>query len=103
MSTKPGRDHLRIVAMIQAAEEARRDSPGRKDEFLNGGLAQKAVLLDLIHPTESAEKASPGLKKRTPRIPWQRLSQLRNRGLVHDYLGPTWKTSGHSCVMNCLD
>jgi uncharacterized protein with HEPN domain len=52
---------------------------------LKTGLLQKAVLLDLIHLTESAEKTSAGLKERNPTVPWARLSRLRNRGLVHDY------------------
>jgi uncharacterized protein with HEPN domain len=71
--------------MIDAAEEAKRDSAAGKEEFMKPGLVQKAVLLDLIHLTESAEKASPGVKKLNPRIPWERLSRLRNSGLVHDY------------------
>jgi uncharacterized protein with HEPN domain len=71
--------------MIEAAEEAKRDSSAGKAAFLEAGLVQKAILLDLIHFTESAEKASAGLKKRNPAVPWGRLSRLRNRGLVHDY------------------
>lgn len=71
--------------MIEASEETRRDAEIGKAAFLETGLVQKAVLLDLIHLTESAEKASAGLKKRNPGIPWARLSRLRNRGLVHDY------------------
>jgi uncharacterized protein with HEPN domain len=70
--------------MIEAAEEAKRDSAGGKGAFLKAGLVQKAVLLDLIHLTESAEKTSASLKKRNPTVPWARLSRLRNRGLVHD-------------------
>jgi uncharacterized protein with HEPN domain len=80
--------------MIEAAEEAKRDSAKGKESFKEPGLIQKAVLLDLIHLTESAEKASSSLKKVNPQIPWGRLSRLRNRGLVHDYaevdLEDTW-------------
>lgn len=86
MTGKSGRDRLRIVAMIEAAEEAKRDATEGKEAFLSPGLTQKAVLLDLIHFTESAERTSPGFKKANPRIPWGRLSRLRNRGLVHDYM-----------------
>lgn len=71
--------------MVEAAEEAKRDAAGGKSTFLEAGLVQKAILLDLIHLTESAEKTSAGLKKRNPTIPWARLARLRNRGLVHDY------------------
>ena len=85
MTSKPSRDRLRVAAMIQAAEEAKRDAAGGRVSFLEPGLTQKAVLLDLIHLTESAEKASAGLKKTNPGIPWARLSRLRNQGLVHDY------------------
>ena len=85
MTAKPSRDRLRVAAMIQAAEEAKRDASGGKGTFLVPGLPQKAVLLDLIHFTESAERASAGLKKSNPGIPWARLSRLRNHGLVHDY------------------
>lgn len=85
MTTKTDRDRLRVTAMIQAAEEAKLDAAVGKEEFLEGGRSQKAVLLDLIHLTESADKASLGLKKLNPRIPWERLNGLRNRGLVHDY------------------
>ena len=84
MTAKPNRDRLRVTSMIQAAEEAKRDSAGGKATFLEAGLVQKAVLLDLIHFTESAEKASSRLKKRNLMIPWARLSRMRNRGLVHD-------------------
>lgn len=86
MTGKTDRDRLRIIAMIQAAEEAKRDSATGKGAFLEPGLAQKATLLDLIHLTESAEKLSSSLKQRNPRIPWERLSRLRNNGLVHDYI-----------------
>jgi uncharacterized protein with HEPN domain len=85
VTVTPSRDRLRVTAMIEAAEEARRDAQAGKAAFLETGLLQKAVLLDLIHLTESAEKSSAGLKKRNPAIPWARLSRLRNRGLVHDY------------------
>jgi uncharacterized protein with HEPN domain len=85
VTEKASRDRLRVTAMIQAAEEARRDAEGGKETFMEPGMPQKAVLLDLIHFTESAEKASPGFKKGNSRIPWERLSGLRNRGLVHDY------------------
>jgi uncharacterized protein with HEPN domain len=87
MTDKPGRDRLRVIAMIAAAEEAKRDAALGKEKFLEPGFPQKAVLLDLIHLTESAERLSPGLKRANPRVPWGRLNRLRNRGLVHDYLG----------------
>jgi uncharacterized protein with HEPN domain len=86
MSGKATRDQLRGTSMKQAAEEAKLDSAGGKTAFLEGGMAQKAVLLDLIHLTESAERTSSALKRMNPRIPWERLSRLRNRGLVHDYI-----------------
>ena len=86
MTDASDRDRLRISAMIQAVEEARRDAAPGKGRFLEYGLVQKAVLLDLIHLTESAEKTSAALKKLNPRIPWDQLSRLRNRGLVHDYM-----------------
>jgi len=85
VNDKPARDRLRVAAMIDAAEEAKRESAEGKTRFLEGGLLQKAILLDLIHFTESAEKTSPAFKSRNSRIPWSRLSRLRNRGLVHDY------------------
>ena len=86
MTIAHSRDRLRAAAMIQAAEEAKRDSAGGKESFIEPGLVQKAVMLDLIHLTDSAEKTSASLKKSNPRIPWDRLSRLRNRGLVHDYM-----------------
>jgi uncharacterized protein with HEPN domain len=85
MTSKSTRDQLRVTAMTEAAEEAKRDSAGGKATFLQGGLAQKAVLLDLIHFTESAERTSPAFKRLNPRVPWLRLNRLRNRGLVRDY------------------
>ncbi|MGC2288761.1 MAG: HepT-like ribonuclease domain-containing protein [Thermoplasmata archaeon] len=86
MTSKSMRDKLRVTAMTEAAEEAKRDAAGGKAMFLLRGLAQKAVLLDLIHFTESAEKTSPAFKNLNPRVPWERLSRLRNRGLVHEYV-----------------
>ncbi|HEV2520032.1 MAG TPA: HepT-like ribonuclease domain-containing protein [Thermoplasmata archaeon] len=71
--------------MVEAAAETIRDAAGGKDEFLKGGLLQKAVILDLIHLTESAEKTSRGLRRLNPKIPWQRMNKLRKFGLVHDY------------------
>jgi len=82
---KASRDRLRVAAMIEAAEDARRDSDGGKESFDLRGMAQRAILLDLIHFTESAERTSPAFKKGNSSIPWQRLSSLRNHGLVHDY------------------
>jgi uncharacterized protein with HEPN domain len=71
--------------MIHAAEEAKRDSVEGKDVFMEPGRVQKSVLLDLIYLTESGDKVSSSLKKHNPQIPWERLSGLRNHGLVHDY------------------
>ncbi len=85
MTAKPARDQARIAAMIEAAEEARADATMGEAAFLDGGLVQKAVLFDLIHLTESAGRVSAGFKKANPRIPWDRLTRLRNQGLVHDY------------------
>lgn len=85
MRKGPSRDHLRVAAMVQAAEEAKQDSTAGKASFLEPGLVQKAVLLDLIHLTESAERTSAALKELNPQIEWRRLSRLRNQGLVHDY------------------
>jgi uncharacterized protein with HEPN domain len=85
VTEKVDRDRLRVTAMTEAAEEARSDAAGGKGKFLEPGLTQKAILLDLIHLTESAERLSPGFKQANPGIPWERLSGLRNRGLVHDY------------------
>lgn len=86
MSGTESRDRLRVTAMIEASEEAKADASAGRNEFKRGGLVQKAVLLDLIHLTESADRASSSLKKLNPRIPWTRLSRLRNYGLVHDYV-----------------
>jgi uncharacterized protein with HEPN domain len=85
VTTKAERDRLRITAMLQSAGEAVDDSATGKAAVLEGGLTQKAVLLDLIHLTESADRVSPGVKKLNPGVPWERLRRLRNRGLVHDY------------------
>lgn len=85
MTVKPARDQVRIAAMIEAAEEARADAAMGEATFMEGGLLQKAVLLDLIHLTEAADRVSAGFKKANPRLPWDRLARLRNRGLVHDY------------------
>ena len=71
--------------MIAALEELKSDSAEGKDAFLRAGLVQKAVLLDLIHLTESADKLSPGFKKLNSSIAWVRMARLRNQGLVHDY------------------
>jgi uncharacterized protein with HEPN domain len=85
MRVKAERDRLRVVSMIEAAEEAKLDTAGGQEVFLKPGLVQKAALLDLIHFPEPAERASPNLKKTNPRIPWAQRSELRNHGLVHDY------------------
>jgi uncharacterized protein with HEPN domain len=86
LTDKSSRDRLRVIAMIEAAEEAKADAAAGRDEFNRGGLVQKAVLLDLIHLTESADGTSSSFKKLNPRVPWKRLSRLRNEGLVHDYI-----------------
>jgi hypothetical protein len=41
------------------AEDAKRDSQGGKTVFDQGGMAQRAILIDLIHFTESAGRTSP--------------------------------------------
>jgi uncharacterized protein with HEPN domain len=85
VSARMTRDLLRVTSMIQAVEEAKRNTSAGKESFMGGGLVQKAVLLDLIHLTESAERTSPGLKQLNRKIGWRRLSRLRNRGPVHDF------------------
>jgi uncharacterized protein with HEPN domain len=94
VTEKGSRDRLRVAAMKEAAIEAMRDAAAGKDSFLEAGLRQKAILLDLIHLTESAERTSFGLKRLNSGIPWGRLSELRNRGLVRDfedvYLEDVW-------------
>jgi len=79
------RDHLRIVQMLEAAEEAIRDAACGHAEFVSDRRSRSVVLLDLIHLTESADKLSVAFKKLNPGIDWRRLSELRNRGLVHEY------------------
>jgi uncharacterized protein with HEPN domain len=71
--------------MIEAAEEARRDSEIGQEVFMNDRRNRAVLLLDLIHLTESADKLSVGFKKSNPTIGWRRLRELRNEGLVHDY------------------
>lgn len=85
MTDTTTRNRLRVAAMIQAAEEAKQEAASGKQDFMAGGLTQKAVLLDLIHLTESADKTSFGFKKANSKISWERLTRLRNHGLVHDY------------------
>ena len=85
MKSKADRDRLRVAAMTEAIEQMRQDLGGSKEDFLNPGLVQRAVLLSLIHLTESAERTSGRLKALNPTFPWARLSRMRNRGLVHDY------------------
>lgn len=82
---KADRDRFRVALMIEAAEEARRDSEIGREAFMNDRRRRAVLLLDLIHLTESADKLSAGFKKANPGIDWRRLRELRNEGLVHDY------------------
>ncbi len=86
MTDPERRDRLRVSAMIEAAEEARRDASGGSESFVQADIVQKAVLIDLIHLTESADRTSTSLKKLNPRVPWERLNRLRNHGPVHEYI-----------------
>ena len=79
------RDHRRIVQMIEAAEEGLRDAACGREEFLSDRRSRSVILLDLIHLTESADRLSVAFKKANSGINWKRLSELRNRGLVHEY------------------
>ena len=82
---KAERDRFRVALMIEAAEEARRDSEIGEKAFINDRRSRAVLLLDLIHLTESADKLSAGFKNANPAIDWRRLRDLRNEGLVHDY------------------
>jgi len=82
---KAERDRFRIALMIEAAEEAHRDSETGREMFMNDRRSRAVLLLDLIHLTESADRLSAGFKKANPAIAWSRLRELRNEGLVHDY------------------
>jgi uncharacterized protein with HEPN domain len=86
--------------MIEAAEEAKIDAAEGKEVFMKGGMAQKAVLLDLIHLTESADGMSFSLTNQNSRIPWDRLRGLRSQGLVHHYVLVDLEDIGRSCQMN---
>jgi uncharacterized protein with HEPN domain len=79
------RDLFRVTLMIEAAEEALRDSRVGRSRFFDDRKERSVILLDLIHLCESADRLSARAKKANPQVDWLRLSRLRNKGLVHDY------------------
>lgn len=85
MTDKDARDSARVAAMVQAIVEVLEDSAGGVEEFQNDRKTQKAIILDLIHLTESASRISREFQDRHPKVPWALMNQLRNHGLVHEY------------------
>ena len=79
------RDKLRLVQLLEAAEEVSRDAAEGKSVFLNDRLTRSTIILGLIHLTESADKLSKGFKRANTQVNWSRLRDLRNEGLVHGY------------------
>jgi uncharacterized protein with HEPN domain len=71
--------------MLEAAEEALRDSQTGRDSFLSDRKERSLILLDLIHLCESADRLSARTKKANSTVNWSRLSRLRNQGIVHNY------------------
>lgn len=57
-----------------------------RERFVSGGLAQDAILRQLMVAGEAAFRISAMMKDRHPEIPWVKIVGFRHR-IVHDYFG----------------
>jgi uncharacterized protein with HEPN domain len=71
--------------MIRAIAEAEKDSADGREAFFSDERTRKVILLDLVYLVESASKVSPAFRKANPLVAWDRMSALRNQGVVHAY------------------
>jgi uncharacterized protein with HEPN domain len=79
------RDRVHAARMLEAIEEAKVDSAVGFGAIAKRGKDQKALRLDLIFLCESADRLSPAFHEANGGIDWDRLHDLRNHGLVHEY------------------
>ena len=76
------RDSQRFTDIVRAADSVARYLVGiNKDEFMEEGLAQDAILRQLTVAGEAAYKISREIKAR-----YQQIARFRHR-VVHDYFG----------------
>ena len=81
------RDGLRLLDIVEAAGAVAGYLAGTtKHQFLAGGLAQDAILRQLIVTGEAAYKISTTLQQSHAEIPWQKIAGFRHR-VIHDYFG----------------
>ena len=79
------RDHVRLVHMLEHAEEAIRLVKGRAQSELDSERVLSLALVRLLEIVgEAAAKVSPEARTRFPAIPWPEIVGLRNR-LIHGY------------------
>lgn len=56
------------------------------DQFLEDLKSQDAVIRNLEIIGEATKNLSPGLREKSPEIPWKGMAGVRDR-LIHDYFG----------------
>jgi len=61
-----------------------------KEEFMNSGLIQDAVIRNLEIVGEATKRVSQGIKEQNQEIPWRQMAGLRDV-LIHDYMGISLK------------
>jgi uncharacterized protein with HEPN domain len=71
--------------MVRAVVEVQKDSAEGRGAFFADDRTRKVLLLDLVYLVESASKVSPAFRKENPSVGWERMSALRNQGIVHAY------------------
>ncbi|EQD76218.1 protein containing DUF86 [mine drainage metagenome] len=71
--------------MTRAVVEVEKDSAEGRVSFFQDERTRKVLLLDLVYLDESASNVSPAFRKANPLIGWDRMSALRNQGIVHSY------------------
>ena len=77
-------DRERLTDILEAIDRAHRYAVRGRSAFEGNELIQAWMVQQLMIIGEAASQLSPGMRERSPEVPWRRIVGLRNR-LVHAY------------------
>jgi uncharacterized protein with HEPN domain len=77
-------DELRLADILESLERIREFTTGGRESFFGDTKTQDAVAYEILKVGEAAARATPEFRKRHDRVPWLRLTRLRN-SVVHEY------------------
>lgn len=85
--TRAGKgDRVYLEHILGAVRRVEEYTASGREVFLQNSMVQDAVLRNLEVIGEAVKQLSPGLRARSPEVPWSRIAGMRDV-LIHQYFG----------------